>query len=339
MIQEAKDLKGLVSRFRKKKIMLIGDLYLDEYLYGTAVNISREGHALESRIEKHEFALGGAANTANNLKRLGAEVTVIGVAGDDFVKNILFAKFRQSRIKTGSIVIDKKRKTNHYIKIRGKAPHTGYQLKELLRTPQNSMITKETELALMQKIKKSIKRMDAIVVTEQMGGAITQGLLARITSLANQHNIPIIGDSRSKMGAFMNFSFITPNDFEAAFALEIPGLNMADEIGKEQAMLIGKRIVHELNLKGALITRGKDGMIMFNRNTMFSLPSYADEIVDVTGAGDTVTAAFALALAAGASPERAAVISNAAAAVAVKKPGTAAATPKEVMEVLTHVKR
>lgn len=337
MMQEIEILKGILSKFKRIKVMLIGDLYLDEYLYGTAVNISREGHAIESEIEKHEFALGGAANTANNLKALGADVTVVGVVGDDFCKDILFAKFKESRVKTDNIVVDKDRKTNHYMKFRGRAPHTEFALKELLRTPPDVMISQKVESAVLANIKRSIKKVDAIIMTEQLGGAITESLIAQVAALAKKNKVITVGDARTKISQFKDFTFIKPNDFEAASAIN-PSINMVEEIKKEKILEIGKMLVQNLSLEGALVTRGKDGMVMFGKNAIFSLPTFAKDVVDVTGAGDTVTAAFTLATAAGASVERAAIISNAAAAVAVKKAGTAKASVDEIIEVLNNVK-
>ncbi|MBI2575936.1 D-glycero-beta-D-manno-heptose-7-phosphate kinase [Candidatus Woesearchaeota archaeon] len=307
-------LLGLIEKFKGKKILVIGDIMLDKYLKGDVSRISPEAPVPIVTVTGERFVPGGAANVASNIASLGGNVRMAGVIGNDDPGELLIKELQRRGVGTDSVIIDKKKPTTQKVRIVA-------QNQQLLRVDyeDTAYIAPATENELIRSIQSSIPDSDAIVVSDYAKGAITSELMRSIHTARN--NQYLIVDPKPKHKAlYAGVSIITPNLKEAremAHAHDEPGV-------------LGKQLVGELQ-STILITLGDKGMALFEQNgNITEIPTKAKEVFDVSGAGDTVVAALALALAAGADFVQAAFLANHAAGVVVGKVGTAVCSIEEL---------
>jgi len=307
------------------KILVLGDVMLDEYLWGNVSRISPEAPVPVVEIVKESVKLGGAANVALNVKSLGDAPILVGVVGDDRNSERMMSALNEAQIKSDGIFVDNPRMTT--IKTRVIAHN-----QQVVRADREN--TEEIPDKLIEKIigfvKKKIPDIHAIIISDYGKGVITYKLLHELIELCKQNNVFISVDPKDTH--FMNYkrvSLITPNHQEAGF---VYGKRIKDESTLEE---VGWGLLEKLKAEALLITRGEKGMSLFEANgTLTYFPTRAREVYDVTGAGDTVISAFTCAVAAEAKYKEAALISNHAAGLVVGEVGAAQVNKEELMEEL-----
>ena len=326
----ASRLCALVDRFGGRTVAVIGDLIVDEYLFGRPARISREAPVLILRFAEREISLGGAANAVNNVHALGARVVPIGVVGKDAAGDELIALLRKAGIPTDGIVMEPGRRTPVKTRIMaGGYQATRQQVVRLDREPNGELQT-ISEDALVARLTALAERADAIVVSDYGYGTVTPRVLERIRVVARRSGAVVTVDSRFDLPRFTGLTAATPNEAELEALAGVPA---DDEQAVEKA---GRQLLERLDARLLLVTRGSRGMALLERegSTTF-IPIYGtDEIADVTGAGDTVISAFTVALAAGATSVEAATLANVAGGIVVMKRGTATVSAAELVQAL-----
>ena len=310
------------AQFTRSSILVIGDIMLDRYIQGDVARISPEAPVPVVLVEKETAHLGGASNVANNLRALGCKVFLAGVVGGDLQGREL-KKIAQSKgIDTGCLV-ETKRPTTSKTRIIARG-------QQVLRVDmeENIPVDEKAGEGLLSSIKGVLPMIDGLIISDYAKGVISKKLISPIIKEAGERNIPIFVDPKPKNKRFYDFvDYITPNLSEAE---QMTGVEITGKADIEQAARIIKK---ELSCKAVLITMGSRGMGLLDKEMDFlSIETFAKEIFDVTGAGDTVIAAFALSIIAGLSPREAAHISNAAAGIVVGKLGTATVSTDEIRD-------
>jgi len=312
-----------VANFKDASVLVIGDLILDEFLWGEVSRISPEAPVPVVWVKRESFMPGGASNVANNLRSLGAKVRVAGVIGDDERGAILKGELERSGIDTAGILVDESRPTT--LKTRVVAHH-----QQVVRIDREKIEHLGAGLLskMLKIIEEAVKKADAVIIEDYGKGVITPALLEKVVPLAKKHGKIISVDPKEEhFKYYKGISVITPNNHEASKAV---GFSIKDEAGLEKA---GNILLNKLRCKIALITLGENGMAVFQRSKpMKRIPTAAQEVFDVSGAGDTVIASYTLALASGADPILAAHIANFAAGIVVGKVGIAVVTPQELLD-------
>jgi len=330
MTETLRAMGGAIDGFAGRHVVVVGDLILDEYLFGKPARISREAPVLILRFAERQVFLGGAANAANNVHALGARVTPIGVIGPDGAGDELVALFREAGIATDCIVTESGRTTPMKTRIMaGGYQATRQQVVRVDREPAGEP-QPTTEDALLARLTALGPRVDAIVISDYGYGTVTPRLFEHIKSIARRADAVVSVDSRYQMPRFTGVTAATPNEAELE---QLAGVPADDERTVEKA---GRQVLERLDARLLLVTRGSRGMALFERDgaTTFIPIHGTDEIADVTGAGDTVISTFTLALAGGATPLQAATLANIAGGLVVMKRGTATVLPSELRRAI-----
>ncbi len=317
-------LNALLKRFQKTRILVIGDLILDEYIWGAVERISPEAPVPVVWVERESVMPGGAANVANNVKALGGEVDLLGVTGEDGGGRRLREEMENRGISTEGILSDPGRPTTG--KTRVIAHHQ--QVVRIDRERLDKVSGAQLQ-GLLRMAAQKIPEVEGVIVEDYGKGLVHPGLLKPVIALAKRHGKTITVDPKEEHSAsYRGVTALTPNKKEASLAAGVP---IRDEESLYQA---GRKILKRLRPEVLLVTLGEEGMCLFHRNGIkpVKIPTVAREVFDVSGAGDTVIAALTLARAAGASFLEAARIANAAAGVVVGKVGTATCSPEELIE-------
>jgi D-glycero-beta-D-manno-heptose-7-phosphate kinase len=318
----------IVSAFPQQTIGVIGDLVVDEFVSGEISRVSREAPVLILRLHRREFYPGGAANAANNIADLGARVIPVGAVGDDEGGQKLLDMFAGKGIDTSGIFRSSEYGTTMKTRYLAGWTHTTEQ--QVLRVDREpaEKLPEKIEREIERKARQVAKRADAVLVSDYGFGAAPPPLVRRLKAKV------LTLDSRYRLLEFQNagVTAATPNEPELESAYHT---RVGTDVGKLEEL--GNRAVREVNLEALVVTRGKDGLALFERGPQppRHIPIYgSDTPVDVTGAGDTVIAAFTLALAAGASYLEAAHLANYAGGIVVMKRRTATVKRKELEAVL-----
>ncbi|MEK6410848.1 MAG: D-glycero-beta-D-manno-heptose-7-phosphate kinase [Acidobacteriota bacterium] len=319
----------LTAGFDGKRIIVLGDVMLDEFIWGRVRRISPEAPVPVVEVDRQTLALGGAGNVVSNLVALGASPTPIGVVGDDADAERLRQAFLELAVSTHRVVVDTTRPTTVKTRI---IAHS----QQVVRADRESRapISAEVQDSVIEAFRREIDTADAVVVSDYGKGLLTPGLLSLALAAARERGLIVCLDP--KMRSFVHYqpvTVITPNNQEAADASGVP-------IDDEQSLTeAGRKLLGSIDTRAVLITRGEEGMALFTGGgkdgaEVTHIPTVAREVYDVTGAGDTVIATLALALASGASLEEAAMLANHAAGVVVGKVGTAAVTRDELLAAI-----
>ena len=323
--REIEKLKTIIPKFSKVKILVIGDLILDEFVWGDVSRISPEAPVPVVWVKSESFMPGGAANVANNIASLGASVYIAGVVGNDERAGILKQGLIEKGINVDGVIADDSRPTT--LKTRVVAHH-----QQVVRIDREKIegISVEILDKIVAYVKGIIDEMDAIIIEDYGKGVISAKLLKEILRVAKKKKKIITVDPKEEhFSYYKGVTAITPNHHEASQAA---GIKVKD---KESILKIGKALLKKLNCEGVLITLGENGMQLFEKKgSVTHIPTVAQEVFDVSGAGDTVISAFTLALALGIGMKDAAYISNIAAGIVVGKVGIAVITQKELIERL-----
>jgi len=318
----ASELSRLLPALRARKLVVVGDLVADHYVYGQTDRVSREAPVLIVRHESSEVTLGGAANAADNARALGAEVTVVGVLGRDEMGEAVRQRFAERGI--GVVAVDAPF-TETKTRILAGGLNTSRQ--QMLRLDRGNTVPLPPAVSarLRQVLEEAAQGADAVLVSDYGGGVVGDATRATLRHLAGKGTL-VSADSRYSLGKLTGFRAAKPNEPELA---ALTGLPVDDDRSLSRAAEEGLRL---LDAQVLLVTRGRRGMALLERGGAVQLlPAHGTRAaVDVTGAGDTVMAAFTLGLAAGGSPRVAAELANVAGALVVLKPGTAPVTAEEL---------
>ena len=320
-----------VRNFQNERILVFGDLMLDRFIYGAVSRISPEAPVPVVEIKRETTRLGGAANVSSNIRSLGGIPVSLGIIGKDFEGERLREEFRALDCPVGGLIVDKDRPTS--IKTRIIAHH-----QQVCRTDREdrSPLSGEVQSRVVEKFKTALPSVDAVIVSDYAKGLISLPMLRRILPQAKSaRKIVCIDPKMKNFAAYKPATVITPNSTEAEQA---SGIQIT---GNRNLLRAGRKILDETGIEHLLITRGEEGMALFEGDSRVTcIPTVAKEVFDVTGAGDTVISTLALGLVAGLSILEAAVLSNIAAGIVVGKLGTASVSPEELIAGITqHVKR
>lgn len=333
-----KNLKNIVGKFNQAKILVVGDLILDEYIWGSVERISPEAPVPVLWANKRTFAPGGTANVANNIGSFGADVTLLGVTGDDANAKILFNELKKRKINPQGIFIEKNRHTT--VKTRILA---GHQQVVRVDWEHTHDLSKESNAKILKYIEKNIKSFDAVIIEDYGKGVINVALLKELILLARKSKKIITVDPKEENFQYYHaVTSITPNRKELENAIR--NLKIQDTTNRfkintdklftdKEVDLAAREILEYLNLDSILITLGEQGMKLLEKGGRLThIPTVAQEVFDVSGAGDTVISTFTLALCAGSTKLEAAHLANFAAGLVVGKLGTAVTNAKELLE-------
>ena len=324
MLQER--LLNIVRRFHERKLLIVGDSIADKFLYGSISRVSREAPVFILRHELTETVPGGAANCALNLAALGAKVSLISMAGNDEAGNTLRDKLSAAGVNVAGLVLSDKVQTT--TKVRILAGHSHANKQQVIRVDYEDAPLKD--LALRETIKGHLQSQlagaDAVIISDYNYGLVDNGVAELIRETRESRNIPVLVDSRFRLTEFAGFTAATPNEDEVEHLIGTP----VDSTESLEAS--ATRLRRELQLDALLVTRGSRGMMLLAENAepLHIRAVGAKQAVDGTGAGDTVIATFALALASASSFADAAHLANHAGGIVVMKRGTASVTAAEL---------
>jgi D-glycero-beta-D-manno-heptose-7-phosphate kinase len=329
--KEGERLRKIIEDFPNITITVLGDLVADEFIFGEISRVSREAPVLILKHRERTVLPGGGANAANNLADLGVNVLPVGIVGDDEAGKSLLRYFRHKKIPVSGVLKDKSFTTVTKTRILAGMAHTSHQqVVRVDREPQespNAHLTRELYLAARNYAHAS----DAVLVSDYGYGAATPAIVETLRSKGKLGDVPIIVDSRYRMLQYTGVTAATPNEPEVEEAL---GIRIGENWDK--LLTAGDEIISRMKLQSLVITRGRDGMVAFNhKHKPVDIPIFgSDQVADVTGAGDTVIAAFSAALAAGATTEEAAQVANYAGGIVVMKRGTATVSREELLHAI-----
>ena len=329
--KEAERLRKIVETFPTITITVLGDLVADEFVFGEISRVSREAPVLILSHRERTVVPGGAANAANNLADLGINVLPVGIVGDDEPGRLLLKYFRHKKVAVSGVLKDKSYTTVTKTRILAGMTHTSrQQVVRIDREPReapSSHLTRELYLAARNYAHAS----DALLVSDYGYGAATPAIVATLRGKGKLSSVPIVLDSRYRMLQYEGVTAATPNEPEVEEAL---GMRIGQDWNR--VITAGDQIMQRMKLQSLVITRGRDGMVAFNhQHKPVDIPIFgSDQVADVTGAGDTVIAAFTAGLAAGASTEEAAQLANYAGGIVVMKRGTATVSREELLQAM-----
>jgi D-beta-D-heptose 7-phosphate kinase/D-beta-D-heptose 1-phosphate adenosyltransferase len=316
-------LKKIIENFGSARVLVIGDLILDEFIWGHVSRISPEAPVPVVLFQKEHFMPGGASNVANNIASLGGKVSLAGVIGNDERGVILKDELKNRGVDVSGMLIDDSRPTTLKTRV------VAQQHQQVVRIDRESAepLHEEVLARLTSYVAENIKNVDVIIIEDYGKGVITPKLLSRIVPSARHHKKIILVDPKEEhFSYYKGVTVVTPNNQEASKAV---GFQIKDD---ETLVKAGEKLLEKLDCRIALITLGENGMAVFRKGEkMVHIPTVAQEVYDVSGAGDTVIGSYALALAAGADPIEAAHIANCAAGIVVGKVGIAVVAPDELI--------
>lgn len=324
---KAEALRAYIKKFRTGKILVVGDLILDQYIWGQVSRISPEAPVPVVTVSSETIQLGGAANVSNNIRSLGGQVDLCGVVGTDEGGRQFMEILDRQGIGCDGILTDQSRPTTRKTRV---VAHN----QQLVRfdTEKADAISGVLEARIGRYVAACIRSASALVVSDYAKGVVTTRVMTDLTDLAHRHGIPVIVDPKvAHIGRYKGVTVITPNHLEAVQAAGLHGDNEAT------LLEAGRQLHQRLSCQAVLITRGERGMSLIEGvGKVTHIPTVARQVFDVTGAGDTVVAVLALALSAGASMRQAAILANHAAGIVVGMVGTGTVTAAQLDEALLH---
>lgn len=305
----------------KGRILILGDIMLDEYMFGSVNRISPEAPVPVVEIDSSRLLLGGAANVAANVRSLGVEPILVGTMGDDDASTKLKRLLAEKSISSDFILFDETRQTT----IKTRIMAHGQQVVRADREDRHEL-NEEMEGRVMNRLHELIDDIDAVLISDYGKGLITRSLLESVVGLClSRDRFVGVDPKETHFRNYKQVSVITPNHHEAGFAF---GRRIQTE---EDLNAVGNGLLKQLQARSILVTRGAEGMSLFQRDHKpIHIPTFARQVYDVTGAGDTVIATFVSAVCAGADLVEAAMVANAAAGLTVREVGTATVTPYQI---------
>jgi rfaE bifunctional protein kinase chain/domain len=317
----------LVEALRGRRVLVLADLVADEFLYGRVQRVSREAPVLILQYDTTDVRLGGGANAVHNIRTLGGSPLPLGVLGADEHGRRLRGLLRDKGIPASTVFTAPGYATPVKTRILGGGVHASKQqmvrIDKITRLPERNAARRRVLSAL----RRLAGRVDGVLVSDYGFGLVDAAAVEAAVAFARRRGIPVTVDSRHALMRFRGMTAATPNEPEVEEAL---GVTIGHDIGRLEKA--GRALLRRLDTAAVLITRGGDGMALFEPGRPpLHIPIYgSDEVADVTGAGDTVIATFTLALAAGATPAEASHLANYAGGIVVMKRGTATVSAAEL---------
>lgn len=320
-------LTAIVRRFPQRKVVVVGDLVADQFLYGEISRVSREAPVLILRYERTETTPGGAANCATNLAALDAKAVIIGVVGEDEAGSALIDKLRAAHVDCDGIVSSPSVRTTTKVRVLAGQIHSTRQ--QVIRIDYEGQPLADGDLReqLRKRLREEIESADAVIISDYNYGLADTEMVETIREATGARGISVLVDSRFGLARFTGFTSATPNEDEVEHVLGRPVAGVADLEAAGAAMR------EQSGYRALLITRGSRGMLLLEEGAeALRIEAVgAREAVDVTGAGDTVIATYALGLASGATFADAAHLANHAGSLVVMKRGTATVNRQELL--------
>jgi len=317
--------RAIADRFGSASVLVVGDVMLDQFLVGRVDRISPEAPVPIVAFDHEEYRIGGAGNVAHNVAMLGGHTDLAGIVGRDQAGERLTAELHAHRVGTAGLVVDDGRRTTTKVRV----VTTRNQQVARVDYEHDAEVSGAVEEALVARLATVAPAARAIVVSDYLKGAITRRVMAALTAMARTRGVPLLVDPKiPHIDYYAGATIIKPNHHEAEIATQRRIRSRED--ARDAARAFGERA----SCAGVLITRGEHGMWLYHDGHEGHLPATAREVADVTGAGDTVIAVLALALAAGADAAEAASLANHAAGLVVARFGPATVTPAELLEAV-----
>lgn len=324
----------ILDHFADKKVLVVGDVMLDEYVSGRVSRVSPEAPVMVVDADSHTFVPGGAANVVNNVCALGAAAGIVGIIGEDGAAATLREKLTEEGADVAGLMAVADRPTT--LKTRVMA-HTQQGTQQVLRVDHERRdgIGADVQARIQSYLDTAIPGCDALLLSDYQKGLLVGEMVGAAVAAARRHGKVVTGNIKPKgIAGHCRLTMITLNVFEAS---EASGLILGDGGGDEGTLReAGRMILRKSGADNVLITRGAHGLTLFGADSLVvSIPAHPVEVFDGTGAGDTTITTLTLALAAGATPEEAVTLANAAGAVVVRKLGVATATCAEILAQVT----
>lgn len=327
--QEKQLLLNQIQFLKDKKILIIGDVGLDEYVLGQVRRISPEAPVPVLEVEEEDMRLGLAANVAQNVVSLGGEAMLVSVVGEDTGANLLKDLFKKNGVSWDYMIVDRARPTTRKTRVMAKHHHlvrVDYELRKYL--------SPEAEARLIETVEKNVVKADCVIIEDYAKGVISRNVVEKVSAVCKKHNKKLMVDPhRENKGSFYHgVDLIKPNYDEAVV---LTGMNFDDlRDNPNKVVEVGRALQQITGAKEVVLTRGKDGMTIFSGDEITEVPTYARKVFDVTGAGDTVIAALSLGLVSGLSLVHSSMLANYAAGVVVGKVGC---VPCEIPELKEYI--
>ena len=333
MVIDVEKLKKLIKKLDDAKILVVGDLALDEMVYGDTERISREAPVLILQHTHTKYILGGASNAAHNVSTLNNnKVSVIGVIGDDYQGLDLKNAFNEAGINCESLIVDKERKTITKTRISGSCSHSITQQIVRIDRQTNAPISQETENKMIDEIKKLVPLHDLVILSDYHIGTLTDKIINTVVEIAKKYSKKVVVDAQKDLDRYKGVYSMTPNlpDTQKHVGYYLNN--------KSDFLRAGNKLIEQTNAESVLITCGSEGMVVVEKNDKYTrIPVFnKSKVFDVTGAGDTVTALYTIALAIGAEPVYAAIIGNIAAGIVIKQFGCATTSISEILSAMPN---
>jgi D-beta-D-heptose 7-phosphate kinase/D-beta-D-heptose 1-phosphate adenosyltransferase len=321
----AQDLAAYVARFPGRRVVVVGDVMLDEYVWGTVSRISPEAPVPVVAVRSESLKVGGAGNVAANIAALGGQADILGVVGNDAAAERLVRELTRVGVNADGLVVDGARPTTIKSRVVAGSQH-------VVRFDRESDRPLEATVRgrLLAQLRARLAQADVLLISDYAKGVVSAAVVRHVLALAARLRKPVAVDPKvAHVALFRGVTVIAPNHHEAAAAARISVRDEAD------LLRVGQHLLKRLQAQAVLITRGEQGMSLFQTGRPVThIPTAAREVYDVTGAGDTVMAVLALALAAGAPMHAAAVLANCGAGVVVGKRGTATVNRPELLRAV-----
>ena len=316
----------IIGQFACRSILVVGDLMVDEYLYGAARRISQEGPVMVIDVTSDELKPGGAANVGNNLRSLGARVAMAGVVGDDAIGVELCRELAAWQMDTSAILADPTRPTTRKTRIVAQSQQVMRVDREQARPIDDAVAAR-----LLEHVSRLLPDMDAILVSDYRKGVLTEPTARAISDIARGAGKPLVANPKPPSARWLRGArILSLNQVEAE---ELGGAPLPD--GEEALRTYGERLARSMDVETLIVTRGARGLCLWLRDGAYHrIPAHLVEVADIAGAGDTTIGTMALAIVSGATDVEAAELANLAGACVVRKHGVATITPDELVHAI-----
>lgn len=322
-MKSKEELFNIIDRYSNYTVLVLGDIILDEYIWGKASRLSPEAPVPILEVQKNTHIPGGAANVANNIIALGGKAVLMGIIGDDIQAAMLITALENNAIDPTFIIKDPERPTTVKTRLIAHNQQLTRADKEV-KTPINADI----ENKILAKIKYIIDDIDLVLLSDYAKGVLTPSLTEKIINIAKLKNKPVLVDPKGlDFSKYSGATMITPNRLEAELATKLPTGSPPE--------LLAELISKQANIDYILVTLGEDGILLYLKDKIKTIPAVASEVYDVTGAGDSLISSIALSLPASDNDiETSIAIGNFAAGIAVRKIGTTTVMPEELKHII-----
>ncbi len=321
----------IIGNFPSSRVLVIGDLMVDHFIWGKVSRISPEAPVPVVEVTKENLMMGGSGNVVSNVRAIGGGVAVAGIIGPDDMGRWLVQELKQKGVNTDGLIVEKERPTT----VKTRIVAHGQQMVRYDRESRQAVQPDSID-RIVQYVSDIRDELQAIVISDYNKGIITERLLDGIRQVVKERRIPVCVDpKRNDFTVYRDFDVITPNHHEAGRAVGVENTHEINAKGRAEIVRIGREILKQYGFRAVLITRGEAGMDLFEQGGRdFHIPAEAKEVFDVTGAGDTAIGIFALSVASGATFREASYLANKAAGIVVGKIGTATVSPAELKRVV-----